>query len=74
MPKIKNYTKVTSKNLRYLFNSPRGNLYMRYSKKKGSYGLVDGFGYEELHDALTSGRIDLIWIEGPATDEAVEVE
>ena len=37
MPKIKHYTKVTSKNLRYLFNSPRGNLCMRSSKKKGSY-------------------------------------
>ena len=74
MPKIKNYTKVTPKNLRYLFNSPRGNLYMRSSKKQGTYEVVEGFDYEELHQALTANKIELVWIEGPSLGIAVEVE
>lgn len=68
------YTKIDKKNLRFLLNSPRGHLYMRYRKKKGPFGLVSGLDFQALYDALTSGSVDLIWIEGPEITEPVDIE
>lgn len=67
------FTKVDTKNLKLLFDDrPRGNLYMRYRKKKHySFVVVDGLSYDELYAALDADQIDLIWIEGPAITELV---
>ena len=37
------YTKVDKKNLRFLFNSPRGHLYFRRTGKGSAYHQCDGW-------------------------------
>ena len=63
------YTKVNKKNLKYLYNSERGNLYFRSAGKKRPYEVLDGFSYEETYEAFCAGQIELIWIEGPSLGE-----
>ena len=70
------YTKVTKKNLSFLYNSERGNLYFRRRKygDKGTYEVVDSFSEEDLTQALSARTIDLIFVEGPSLGTNVEVD
>ena len=70
------YTKVNKKNLNFLYNSERGNLYFRRRKygDKGTYEVVDCFSCEDLAAALTARTIELIFIEGPSLGTNVEVD
>ena len=68
------YTKATKKNLRFLYNSERGNLYFRRPGKKKVYEVCEGFSYDELYQAMCAGECELIWIEGPSLGTNVEVD
>lgn len=70
------YTKVTKKNLNFLYNSERGNLYFRRRKygDKGTFEVADCFSEEDLNRALTARTIDLIFIPGPSLGTNVEVD
>lgn len=68
------HTKVDKKNLKFLYSSPRGNIYFRRPEKTNTYEVCDGFGYEELYALLSSKRVELIFIEGPSLGTCVEVE
>ena len=70
------YTKVTKKNLNFLYNSERGNLYFRRRKygDKGTYEVVDGFSEDDLAQALSARTLDLIFIPGPSLGTSVEVD
>lgn len=68
------YTKVDKKNLRFLFNSPRGHLYFRRIGKGSAYHQCDGWDYQELYVQLVSNKMELIWIEGSGRGLNVEVE
>lgn len=70
------YTKVNKKNLNFLYNSERGNLYFRRRKygDKGTYEVADCFSEEDLAQALSARTIDLIFIPGPSLGTNVEVD
>lgn len=69
------YTRVTTENLKELYNNTEGNLYYRISDFPPSiYDVVDGFDYEELLEGLVSGECELIYIAGPSLGINVKIE
>ena len=70
--KVTNYTKVNPANIKKLYENPNGNLYYA-GKKEDTYQVVDGFLWWELYTPLASGRIKLIYIEGPSLGTGVEI-
>jgi hypothetical protein len=71
--KVTNYVKVNPANIKKLYENPNGNLYYA-GKKEDTYQVVDGFLWWELYTPLASGRIKLIYIEGPSLGTNVEIE
>ena len=71
--KVTNYTKVNPANIKKLYENPNGNLYYA-GKNEDTYQVVDGFLWWELYTPLASGRIKLIYIEGPSLGTNVELE
>ena len=79
MTKVKNYVKVTTRNVTRLYNRANGNLYFRDTdavKYRGdkTFQVVEGFTNDELKYALKTGQVEMVWIEGPCLGTAVEVE
>jgi hypothetical protein len=70
--KVTNYVKVNPANIKKLYENPNGNLYYA-GKKEDTYQVVDGFLWWELYTPLASGRIKLIYIEGPSLGTGVEI-
>ena len=70
--KVTNYTKVNPANIKKLYENPNGNLYYA-GKNEDTYQVVDGFLWWELYTPLASGRIKLIYIEGPCLGTGVEI-
>jgi hypothetical protein len=70
--KVTNYVKVNPANIKKLYENPNGNLYYA-GKKEDTYQVVDGFLWWELYTPLASGRIKLIYIEGPSLGTNVEL-
>lgn len=69
--KVKNYTKVNSKNLKELYNNPKGNIYVTEDGK--TYEVVDGFELYEIREAMLAGFAGFIYIEGPSLGTNVEL-
>jgi hypothetical protein len=70
--KVTNYVKVNTANIKKLYENPNGNLYYA-GKKEDTYQVVDGFLWWELYTPLASGRIKLIYIEGPSLGTGIKI-
>jgi hypothetical protein len=70
--KVTNYVKVNPANIKKLYENPNGNLYYA-GKKEDTYQVVDGFLWWELYTPLASGRIKLIYIEGPSLGTGIKI-
>jgi hypothetical protein len=69
---VTNYVKVNPANIKKLYENPNGNLYYA-GKKEDTYQVVDGFLWWELYTPLASGRIKLIYIEGPSLGTGIKI-
>jgi hypothetical protein len=69
---VTNYVQVNPANIKKLYENPNGNLYYA-GKKEDTYQVVDGFLWWELYTPLASGRIKLIYIEGPSLGTGIKI-